>query len=76
MKIYAIYKGENFLFEGTSKECAKHFGVNPTTVYHWNIPINKKKAGSKRKNGKNRQRKIAIVIEEEKDVNFKNNYEK
>ena len=27
MTIYAVYKGENFLFEGTAKECAEHFNV-------------------------------------------------
>lgn len=55
--IYAIYKGENFLFEGTAKECVEHFGVKEKTVWFWNAPANKR---LDRKN-----RKIAIVIEEE-----------
>lgn len=56
-KIYAIYKGEKFLFEGTPKECAKHFNVKLDTVYFWNSPANKRKD--------RKGRKIAIVIEEE-----------
>lgn len=65
MKIYAIYKGEKFLFEGTSKECAKYFNVKTRTIYWWAMPSTTKIAESKRKNGKERQRKIAVVIEEE-----------
>lgn len=67
MKIYAIYKGEEFLYEGTAKECAKYFGVRRNTIYNWNSPVNKRKAESMRKNGENRQRKIAVVIEEEEE---------
>lgn len=56
-RIYAIYKGEDFLFEGTAKECAEHFKVKKETVWFWNSEVNK------RRNKK--VRKIAIVIEEE-----------
>ena len=65
MKIYAIYKGDKFLFEGTSKECAEYFGVKRDTVRWWNTTANKNRAESKKRNGKERQRKIAVVIEEE-----------
>lgn len=58
MKIYAIYKGENFLYEGTSKECAEYFKVKESTVSFWHSPSNKKR--DKRNN-----RKIAIIIGEE-----------
>lgn len=27
MKVFAVYKGEKFLYEGTAKQCAKFFGV-------------------------------------------------
>ncbi len=57
MKVYAIYKGENFLFEGTAKECAEHFNVKLDTVYFWNSPANKRKD--------RKGRKIAIIIEGE-----------
>ena len=64
MKIYAVYCGEKFLYEGTSKECAKYFGVNVDTVRWWNTTANKKRASGKRQDGTEKQRKIAIVIEE------------
>lgn len=57
MTIYAVYKGENFLFEGTAKECAEHFNVKKDTVYFWNSPANKRKD--------RKGRKIAIIIEED-----------
>lgn len=57
MKIYAVYKGEEFLFEGTSKECAKYFGVTVDTVRWWRTKANRKRS-------KGRNRKIAIIIEE------------
>lgn len=55
--IYAIYKGEDFLFEGTTEECAEHFGVKEKTIWFWNTPANKRLD--------RKSRKIAIVIEEE-----------
>lgn len=64
MNIYAIYRGEEFLYEGTSKECAKHFNVQVKTVRWWNTKANKIRASGKRKNGQEKQRIIAIVIEE------------
>jgi hypothetical protein len=30
---YAIYKGDTFLFMGTAKECAEHFGIKANTIY-------------------------------------------
>lgn len=55
-KIYAVYKGEDFLFEGTAKECAEHFGVKEDTVWFWRTPSNL------RRDKKNR--KIAIALED------------
>lgn len=54
---YAIYKGENFLFEGTAKECAEYFGIKEETVWWLSTPSNLKR-------NKN-NRIIAIKIEEE-----------
>lgn len=56
-KIYAIYKGENFLFEGTAKECAEHFGIKEKTVWWLATPSNLKRD--------KRDRMIAIKLEEE-----------
>lgn len=58
-KIYAVYKGEEFLYEGTAKQCAKYFGVKVDTVWFWNCPANKKRD--------RKGRKIAIIIEEENE---------
>lgn len=57
MKIYAIYKGEENLFDGTARECAEHFGVKKETVWFWNSPINK--------NRDKQGRIIAIKVEED-----------
>ena len=64
MNIYAVYKGEDFLFEGTAEECAEHFNVCRTTVYFWNTETNKKRKLGKTKKGKERKGKIAIIIDE------------
>jgi hypothetical protein len=31
----AMYKGDEFLFAGTIKECAEHQGVNPATIRYY-----------------------------------------
>lgn len=67
MKIYAIYKGEENLFDGTARECAEHFGVSIKTIHFWNTRAYKKKIKSFRKSGKARNCKLAIIIEEENE---------
>jgi len=59
MKVFAVYKGEKFLYEGTAKQCAKFFGVKEKTVWFWNTPANKRLD--------RKGRKIAIIIEEENE---------
>lgn len=54
MKVFAVYKGEKFLYEGTAKQCAKYFGVKEETVWFWNTPANKRLD--------RKGRKIAIII--------------
>ena len=58
-KIYAIYKGDEFLCEGTSKECAEFLNVKQKTVFWWKSPVNHKRSKG--------NRKVAIVIEEEEN---------
>lgn len=29
--VYAVYKGDKYLFEGTKVEICKHFGIKPAT---------------------------------------------
>lgn len=68
MNIYAVYKGDNFLYEGTAIECAKHFGVQRNTVYYWTTELNKKRRLGKTKKGKERNGKIAIIIDQIEDI--------
>lgn len=63
-KIYAIYKGEDFIFEGTSKECAEYLNIKIKTVQFYNTQAYKRRWQTKKKNGKERNRIIAIVIGE------------
>ncbi|MEY8458609.1 hypothetical protein [Lactococcus ileimucosae] len=52
---FAVYKGEEFLDEGTVEELAKKFNVKPETVKFWATPTS-----YKRDKG---NRKIAIRLE-------------
>lgn len=56
-KVYAIYKGDEFVDMGTSKELAKKFGIREESVKFFSYPTN-----HRRNKGK---RKIAIVIDDE-----------
>lgn len=42
--IYAIYKGDEFIFMGTKKECAEHLGVIPRTLYFYTTPTYRKRS--------------------------------
>ena len=66
MKIYAVYKGEKFLCEGTVQECAEYLKVKPETIWWWATTANKKRASVKKRNGTESRRKIAIVIDNKK----------
>lgn len=59
---YAIYKGDNMIFMGTTTECAEHFGVKKNTIYYWSYPSHHKRANSKKRDGKDRNTKIAIKL--------------
>jgi len=52
--VYAVYKGDQFIDEGTKEELANRFGVTVKTVGFWVTPRN-----AKRDRG---NRKIAINI--------------
>ena len=45
---YAIYKGDNFICQGTKEKCAKFLNVEPRTIYFLSTPANlKRRADSK-----------------------------
>lgn len=54
-KIFAVYKGDNFLAMGTAIELAKKFNVKEKTVLFWAMPVQ-----SRRNKG---NAKVAIVID-------------
>ena len=58
-KIYALYKGDNFLGTGTAQELANLIGVTRRTIQWYSYPTYQKRS----KNPKNRL--IAIKIDEE-----------
>lgn len=43
-KMYALYKGDQFLFIGTMKEIAEHRGVQLETIRFLNTPAYKKRS--------------------------------
>jgi hypothetical protein len=55
--IFAAYKGDRFIAEGTSRELAKALGVKIETVYFYRSP-----AYARRGNGKNRM--VVIRVED------------
>ena len=64
--IYAIYKDEKFLFEGTAKECAKYMEVKEETIRFWNSPAYKRRiSGLTKKLKRKRNCTLAIIIEED-----------
>lgn len=67
MKIYAIYKGEENLFDGTVYECAEFLNCQPKTVYHYATKTRRKRAEGFRKSGKPKRQLIAIKLEEEEE---------
>jgi hypothetical protein len=76
MKEYAVYRGDNFEFMGTTKEICAKYGVKPDTVWFWNSKANKERVearkSKKRKGTRGRPITdgiIAIVVDykEEED---------
>lgn len=49
LSVYAVYKGEELLAEGTTKELAERFNVTEDTVHYWTTPRNARKDKGKRK---------------------------
>ena len=56
---YAVYRGDTFLFMGTSKECANYLGVTVNTVYFYTTPRYRKRFES------DSNRIIVIRVEED-----------
>lgn len=59
--VYAVYKGEEFIFSGTSKECAQYLGIKVSSFYRLGSPAYKKRFP------KNRPSKAFVMFKLEKD---------
>jgi hypothetical protein len=60
--IYAIYKGDEFIFMGTKKECAEHLGVKPEAIKFYSTPTYRKRSKSLDNN-----RTVVIKVEDIED---------
>lgn len=61
--IYAIYKGDDFVYMGTKKECAKYLNVEPYTVYFYTTPTYR----SRFKDNEDSQRIVVLKVEDIED---------
>lgn len=60
--IYAIYKGDDFVYMGTKKECAEHLGVKPEAIKFYSTPTYQKRSKSLDNN-----RTVVIKVEDIED---------
>lgn len=60
MKIYALYKGDKWITDGTKKELADYLGVNERTIYFYSSEVYKK-----RKNYDFKNCYLVIEVEDE-----------
>lgn len=42
-RIYALYKGETYLFDGTIQQIANRLGISPNTVRYYGAPVYKRR---------------------------------
>ena len=61
-KVYAIYKGDEFIDLGTRKELAERLGVKVSTIDYLLTPAYRRKFKKSKNGGENRM--IAIRLEE------------
>ncbi len=47
MKEYAIYKGDDIIAIGSTKQCAKELSVKPETIHFYGTPTYKKRTTDK-----------------------------
>ena len=53
-KIYAVYRGDEYLFDGTLDEIAQRMNWKRSTARWYTYPVAKRRAGRARKNRYNR----------------------
>ncbi len=60
--IYAVYKGDKFIYMGTKEECAEHLGVKRDTIVFYSSPTYQKRAKTE-----DNDRMIVIRVEDIED---------
>lgn len=58
LKVFAVYKGDEFITVGTARECAEQLGVTPDYIRWMTYP-------TCRKRNTGGDRMIAIVVEDD-----------
>lgn len=64
-KIFALYKGEEFIDIGTAKEIAKRRGVTPEFIKYLSTPANLKRIDTRKNKNRISNAMICVKIEEE-----------
>lgn len=64
-KIFALYKGEEFIGIGTAKELAVKRNVKPGFIRYLSTPANKRRIANRKNNNKPSKALISVKIEEE-----------
>lgn len=64
-KIFALYKGDDFLDIGTAKELAKKRNVTPEFIRYLSTPANKRRIANRKNNNKTSKALVSVKIEDE-----------
>ena len=65
-KWYTVYKGDEFICQGTRLECARYLNVKPDTISFMTAPIYKKRRGDSDNS------LIVLVTDDEEEDMFDN----
>lgn len=63
-KIFALYKGEEFIDIGTAKELANKRNVNPEFIRYLSTPANKRRIANRKNNNKPSKALISVKMED------------
>lgn len=64
-KIFALYKGEEFIDIGTAKELAKKRNVKPEFIRYLSTPANKRRIDNRKSNNKPSKVLISVKMDNE-----------
>lgn len=64
-KLFALYKGEEFIDIGTAKELAKKRNVKPDFIRYLSTPANKRRIANRKNNNKTSKALVSVKIDDE-----------